>query len=659
MPRPVEGTSPYLPGLDGIRAIAVLSVIAFHLNFGWAPGGLLGVQVFFVLSGYLITDLLVAEYRRQRGIGLKQFWIRRARRLLPALFVVLFVTVGWATLFDPSQLTALRSDLPPSVFYVSNWWFIFHHVSYFAKFGPPSPLGHLWSLSIEEQFYLIWPLLLLVGLRYIHSKRTLVILTLTVAAASAMEMGILYAASPNGDPTRVYDGTDTRAFALLIGAALAFGLPRARTFRPITPGATRVLNGVGAAALIGIFLMLWHTNQYEPFLYEGGMVLLALLTAVLIGVTVHPGSQLQVVLGWEPLRWVGERSYAIYLWHYPVIVLTTPLGAAPNLLRATLQIAITFVLAALSWTYIEQPVRHGALGRQWQRVRQHQWSWPRLRPVGWAVLSLASVNLVICALGLFGLVDASAADPGSNVTRILPTTHHHAAATTTLPPVAGSTTTTTAPPAGQGVTAIGDSIMVDAAPYLQTSLPGISIDAQVGQQLYQVQQAVSQLKSEGAVGNRLILELGTNGPYSVAQLEDLLTSLGPMERIVLVNTHVPRPWQQEVNDTIASVAQSYPNATLVDWNTASANCAQCLYPDGVHLNPTGAKYYASLLVQALEAPPPTPHQPGHSTTTSTTSKTGATTKATTTKATTTKATTTKATTTRTTTKATTKTTTKP
>ncbi len=637
MPRPVEGTSPYLPGLDGIRAVAVLAVIAYHLNFGWAPGGLLGVQVFFVLSGYLITDLLVAEYRRHQGIGLKIFWIRRARRLLPALFVVLFVAVGWATLFDRVQLSSLRSDLPPSVFYVSNWWFVFHHVSYFAKFGPPSPLGHLWSLSIEEQFYLIWPLLVLAGMRWIRSTGALIGITLAVAAGSAVEMALLYAASPNGDPTRVYDGTDTRAFALLIGAALAFGLPRNRTFGPITAGATRVLNLAGAAALAGIFVMFWHTNQYDPFLYQGGMVLLAVLTALVIGVTVHPGSQWRVILGWEPLRWVGERSYGIYLWHYPVIVLTTPLGAQPSLVRSTLQISVTLALAALSWRYVEQPVRHGALGRQWERLRRHDWSWPRLRPLGWLMVAVASVNAVVCALGLFGLVEASAADLGPEAS-IVPRVRHHPPPATTVPPVGGSTTTTAAPPAGQGVTAIGDSVIVDAAPYLQSALPGIVIDAQVGQQLYLVQGMVGQLKAEGFVGNRLILELGTNGPYTAGQLVTLLDSLGPMQRIVLVNTHVPgQLWQQEVNDTIASVAQSYPNTVLVDWNAASAGCPQCLYPDGTHLDPVGAKYYASLLVSALEAPlPPTAHrQP-------TSPATPATTPATTTTTTTTSTTTTKA-----------------
>ncbi len=596
MPRPIEGTSPYLPGLDGIRAIAVLSVIVFHLNFGWASGGLLGVQVFFVLSGYLITDLLLAEYRRHQGIALGQFWLRRARRLLPALFVVLFVTVGWATLFDRSQLAALRSDLPSGIFYFSNWWFIFHHVSYFAKFGPPSPLGHLWSLSIEEQFYLIWPLLVLAAMKFLHNRRTMIVLTLVAAAASAIEMGILFV--PDGDPTRVYDGTDTRVFALLIGAALAMALPRNQVFAPVTVNARRLLDAVGGVSLLGIFLMFWLTSQYDSFLYEGGMLLLALLTAMLIAVTIHPGSHLETILGWEPLRWVGERSYGIYLWHYPVIVLTSPLDAPPSIVRAILQIAATLVLAALSWRFIEQPVRHGALGRQWQRIRDHQWTPPHLKPAGWVLAGAVAFNAVVCTVGLVGLVSASAAYPIPRVTRIVPHVQRHV----TVP--SASSTTTTTPPPGAGVTAIGDSIMVDAAPYLQTSLPGIAIDAQVGQQLAQVQAAVPQLKSEGAVGKRLIIELGTNGPFSSAQLTSLLDALGPAQRVVLVNTHVPRPWQQQVNDSIASVAQSYPNTVLVDWAADSANYPQYFYPDGVHLDPDGAKYYASLLVQALDQPLP-------------------------------------------------------
>jgi peptidoglycan/LPS O-acetylase OafA/YrhL len=606
MPRPVEGTSPYLPGLDGIRAIAVLAVIAYHLNFGWAPGGLLGVEVFFVLSGYLITDLLVSERRRTGAIGLARFWVHRARRLFPALFVMMFVTIAVVTLFERTQLSAVRSDTVPGIFYFSNWWFIFQHVSYFAKFGPPSPFGHMWSLAIEEQFYLVWPLVVLAGFRWVHTTRARVLLTLGLALASAIEMAVLY--TPGLDPTRVYDGTDTRAFALLIGAALALVLPRNRRFGPITPNARHLLNGVGGVALVGIFIMFWGTNQYQTFLYTGGMVLLSLLTALVIAITVHPGAGLRRVLGVEPLRWIGERSYGIYLWHYPIIVLTTPLNASASILRGFLQIAATFIIAALSWKYIEQPIRHGALRRGWERVTAHSWRPQQLRPVGWVLIGAVVADLFVSSLGLFGVVSASAADPASEVSSILPPDHHGAppAGKGPGPAPGGPTTTTAPPPPGAGITAVGDSVMVDAAPYLEQLLPGISIDAQVGQQLTQVQAAVGQLKAEGAVGNRLVIELGTNGPYSAAQLQALVDSFGPMHRIVFVNTRVPRPWELQVNSTISSVAATLPNAVVVNWFADSATTPQYFYPDEVHLNPTGARYYAGLIVQALESPLPSP-----------------------------------------------------
>lgn len=616
MPEPVEGSRPYLAGLDGIRAIAVLGVIAYHLGFGWASGGLLGVGVFFVLSGYLITDLLVAEHRRHGHIDLKRFWIRRARRLLPALFLMLFVVVGWATLFDPIQLPALRDDLPSAVFYFSNWWFIFQHVSYFARFGPPSPLGHLWSLAIEEQFYLLWPLLLLAGMRWLRSKKQRIALILVLALASAIAMGVLF--NPLGDPTRVYDGTDTRAFALLAGAALALAWPRDLRVRPLTPGARHVLEIAGGAGLAGILVLFCATNEYESFLYPTGMLLCALFTAIVIVVTVHPGTRLGGILGVAPLRWIGERSYGIYLWSYPIIVLTTPLNRSPGPLRSVLDVAATLGLAALSWRYLEDPIRHGALGRLWPRLRAKHWSVRRLTPTTWVAGSLVFANVVVCAVGLAGLVASPSLDPASKVTAVLPVARHprRPTSTTAVPPAtvitgptlatpqgtAVASTTTTTLPGGSGVTAIGDSIMIDATPYLRQLLPGIEIDAQVGQQLYQVQGQVPKLRTEGAVGDRLILELGTNGAYSPAQLVDLLRSLGPMRRIVLVNVRVDRPWEQEVNQTIATVAKTYPNVTVVDWHALGAAHPGYFYPDGIHLDPVGARYFASLLARAVEVP---------------------------------------------------------
>lgn len=618
MPRPVEGSNRYHPGLDGLRAVAVLAVLAYHLGFGWAEGGLLGVEVFFVLSGYLITDLLVNERQRSGRVHLGQFWLRRAKRLLPALFVMLAAVVVWATLVDPARLAAVRSDLPAAVFYASNWWFIFRHVSYFARFGPPSPLGHLWSLAIEEQFYVVWPLVVVAALRLARWRRALVALTILGAAASAAEMAVLYV--PGGNPTRVYDGTDTRAFALLIGAALALLLPRARAFGPVSHGARRLLEAVGGVALVGIFVLLWRTGEYSTFLYRGGMVALSVLTALVIAVTIHPGARLGRLLGAEPLRWLGERSYAIYLWHYPVIVLTTPVGARPSLARGTLQVASSVVLAAVSWRFVEQPARTGALGRLWERARRRDWrSLPRIGPTRAVAAGGVAAALSVCVVGLAGLVAPPPAGTPTSLGNVVtvprrPTTPRGGRAATTTDPSSSrsattstdpsptTSTTTTAPPAGQGVTAIGDSIMVDAAPYLEQLLPGIAIDAKVGQQLVQAQADVAQLRAQGMIGDRVIVELGTNGPFTARQLETFLASLGPMRRIVLVNTRVPRPWEQPVNATIDAVAQHTPHARLVDWYDASAATPQYFYPDGVHLDPTGARFYASLLAQALEAP---------------------------------------------------------
>lgn len=637
MPRPVEGSSTYNPGLDGLRAIAVLGVIAYHLDLGFASGGLLGVAVFFVLSGYLITDLLVVALRSKGAGSLRGFWVRRARRLLPALFAMLLITGAWATLFDRAQLGTLRSDMLPAVFYYSNWWYIFHHVSYFAQYGPPSPYGHLWSLAIEEQFYLLWPLLLLFALRFLHRRRVLAVGALVLAAASAIEMGLLYV--PFVDPTRIYDGTDSRAFELLIGAALAFALPRAAKFGPLTRRARAVVESAGVLALLGIFALYWQTSQYDAFVYQGGMVVLSLLTAVVIAVCVHPGARFSRALGVEPLRWIGERSYAMYLWSLPVVVLTTPQGAHRNVLRDILQVAAIVVFSALSWRYIEQPIRHGALGRLLQARRERRVEHQRERQDGegqrtgtargrarWIVTCGIAGSLVLFVLGLSGAVSSGPASPEVAV-NVLPPRHHVQPHTTAPPPIrpqhgrtptgrmappwagAGTATVPGGPPkepAGEGVTVIGDSIMVDAAPYIAKMLPGAVIDAQIGQQLYQVLTRVAELKRDGDIGDQLILELGTNGYFTTEQLDDLLHALGPMQRTVLVNTRETRPWEQAVNATIAHVAEHRAHTTMVNWYAISAHVPQDFYPDGVHLNPTGAQFYASLLVRALELPGPGP-----------------------------------------------------
>jgi peptidoglycan/LPS O-acetylase OafA/YrhL len=444
MPEPITRDRRYMPGLDGLRALAVIAVIVYHLGFGWASGGLLGVAVFFTLSGYLITDLLLSQYAAGR-LQLREFWLARARRLLPALFVMLVVVSLWVWADDRAQLAVVRGEVFAGVFYISNWWQSFQHVSYFARFGPPSPLNHLWSLAVEEQFYIVWPWLLLLGIRLTKERRALQMrvrlggVILLLACASAAEMAILY--RPGFDPTRVYTGTDTRAFGLLLGAAFACVWP-SRSLRPtVGRHAAWLLDVVGCVGLAGIAVMIFTTSEYSPFIYHGGLVLASVFSVMAIAALTHPASQLGRLLGSEPLRWIGVRSYGLYLWHEPVIALTTPnanLGVQP--LRASLQVGGAVLLAALSWRYVENPIRHHALHRLWRRVRS---SARRARSLA---LTLAPISAVV-AFAILGISGAIASPPLTPVVALAagnPGARANPGATSTADPSKRSLRTTTA-----------------------------------------------------------------------------------------------------------------------------------------------------------------------------------------------------------------------
>src|SRR5829696_4940223 len=382
---------PYMPGLDGLRALAVVAVLLYHADVAWAPGGFLGVDVFFVISGYLITSLLLAEWAARGRVDLRAFWLGRARRLLPALFVVVGATLAFAVAFVPGEVAGLRKDALAAFGYVTNWYLIFEHESYFEAVGRPSLLRHLWSLAIEEQFYVLWPPLFALGMgvgALFYRRRRLLSAVLAGATASAALMAILY--GPGVDPSRVYYGTDTRATGLLVGAALAFLWVPASGSRPVARRrqtsrrvqrlrrrwgwtAPVLLDVAGLAALGGLVLSCLWLDEYRPFLYRGGYALVALATAAVIAALVHPGTRLAASpLGWGPVRWVGVRSYGIYLWHWPVFMVSRPRLDVPldGLALLALRLSATVVLAALSYRYVEEPIRGGALGRAFKALRE-------------------------------------------------------------------------------------------------------------------------------------------------------------------------------------------------------------------------------------------------------------------------------------------------
>ena len=395
---PTIGTQlPYRPGLDGLRALAVTGVVLYHAGVSWMPGGFLGVDVFFVLSGYLITSLLLAERRRKGRVGFKAFWLRRARRLLPAVLLVVFVCLLAASTIARDDLARTRGDAIASLVYLTNWHLIEASHSYFNAFGRPSLLQHLWSLAVEEQFYLFWPLVLMGSLKLLGRRYTIVLTVLLALASTALMWGLY---NPDRDPSRVYYGTDTRAATLLVGALLAFAWPLGGFGDEVSHRAARVLDGVGCVALLAVIALFVRTQDYDPWLYHGGFLLVALCTAVLVAVVVHPAASLGRALGSAPLRWIGMRSYGIYLWHWPVMMLSRPGIDVPW--RGTFvilaQIAVTVGLAALSYRYVEMPVRSGSAQRRLRAWLDGHTPQERLR---WTAGSLAGFVLVLgLTLGL-------------------------------------------------------------------------------------------------------------------------------------------------------------------------------------------------------------------------------------------------------------------
>jgi peptidoglycan/LPS O-acetylase OafA/YrhL len=647
--RPVTSVAPfapararYLPGLDGLRAISVVAVMLYHADVRSVPGGFLGVEVFFAISGYLITSLLLAEHRRALRIDLPGFWGRRARRLLPALFVFLAVVTTYSLLFVDDALARLRGDVVASLLYVTNWWLIVEHRSYFEEAGRPPLLRHLWSLAIEEQFYLLWPVLFALLISRLP-KRWIFGLLVATAATSAIVMAILV--EPYTDPSRVYYGTDTRLSGLLLGSALAFLWAPQRLRGKPGRGAGLVVDTIGLA---GAAMLVWSfrtINEFDPFVYRGGFVVVDVATLLLIIAVAHPKSTLARLFGLQPLRWLGQRSYGIYLWHWPVFMLTRPeldidLDGRPLL---ALRFSITLVLAALSYELVERPVREGALGRALRRAWGWRASWPDRLSVAGAGLSLAALAVVL------GIALATVEpDPATEfviggapvVVPTTPTTAASVAPTTavteatTKPPLGsdttapsdpatsattvpgGTTVPTTPPPTPIAVLAIGDSVMAGAQPALEAAIPGIVVDAVVSRQFVDADDVVAGYRDAGLLGGVVVLHLGTNGPFDDSHFDDIMRVIGE-RRVVVINSRVPRAWEGLVNDRLAAGVGRWPNATLVDWREIAGGDSANFVNDGFHLTQQGGLLYG-MTVAAAVAPPGTPTSTTTSTTTTTT-----------------------------------------
>jgi peptidoglycan/LPS O-acetylase OafA/YrhL len=588
MPKPVANAPhiAYRPGLDGLRAIAVASVFLYHSRIDWLPGGFLGVDLFFVLSGYLITSLLLVEWEARNQIDLRRFWLRRARRLLPALVVVVLGSLILASIFARGDLARTRSDVVSSLLYYANWHQIIANHSYFNLMGNPSLLQHTWSLGVEEQFYIVWPLLLVPGLVLVGRKRLPMIVIAGIAASTAL-MWILY--DPN-NPSRVYYGTDTRAFLLLMGILLALVWPR---IEGLGRRALPVLELLGIAALVGSVLLFLQMQDFNPTLYQGGDLAAAFCFTVLIAAVAHPRLGIGQALGIAPLRWIGERSYGIYLWHWPIILLVAGVNARPSPGVVVGEAAIVVAAAALSYRYVEQPIRTRSLQR---------WLSQYSRRFRFEVVGAGALGLVAAFAILF--VTPSSLNPvGGYVspTKANAGTHHpHLGTqprTQPVPQHPGRTQTAPLPPGR--ILALGDSVMLGCASELRTALHHqVRVDATVGRQIEDTVNELQRLRRHHHLTKSVVIQVGNNGPLWYRDLVRLRHALHGIPRIVVVNVRNDTSWQDESNHALVNWLRGWPEAHLADWYGRSTDK---MMQDGTHPWPYGCRIYSRVIADTLRA----------------------------------------------------------
>ena len=579
-------TSRYISSLDGLRALCALGVIGYHLRLSWCSGGLLGVTVLFVLSGYLVTCGLLREFSKSRGsIDLLSFWRRRVARLMPTAIVFVAVCGAVCALADHALFTKMRPDIVPALLMVINWTKILSNESYFAAAGNPSPLTHFWSLAIEWQFYLIWPPILYFLMRKRVPRKSVRIGVLVAAAVSAILMAILYV--PGADPSRSYYGTDTRAMSLLLGCWLAIVWPMGRmgarhARRMRGPGALLPLV-VGPLCVVGLIAMMLFTEGYSSFSYYGGFVLCSLLSVGAIAGLVPEGSIFARVLSLKPLEWIGKRSFAIYVWHYPILELMNPLNATEGIpwWKILLELAIIFAISDLSYRFIEVPLR--ALGSKPSKERPSVFSKsPRDLAITFApACALVVLGFAVTAYGLVTVEPVTISGDKPEERRVMQASLKK--------PVQDGV---------YDVVLIGDSVSLGANEQLNDAFPHGLIDTAGERQMSDALPILKDYIDQGIVGDQIVVSIGTNGVLSKSDMDELLRVAGNRQ-IWYVNLRSPNAKDIDNNDLIDSYVSSHENMHLVDWNKATAGHEDWLIEDGIHLTWDGRDAFAKLIVDTM------------------------------------------------------------
>lgn len=570
----------YIPAIDGLRAIAVVAVMLYHLGFDWIPGGFLGVDLFFVISGYVITRLLLDSIQRSGGLDLRGFYMARIRRLLPPLVFMIITTTVVVGLWAPDTMRRFLADTPFALFGGMNWWLVFRHTDYFESIGRPPLLQHTWSLGVEAQFYLIWPLILLFILRY-FGKNKISAVALFIAAVSGITLFIVSLqvdAANASQVSHVYFGTDTHSIGLFLGSALAVSWIPQNLKVKVSKKAQDFIDGIGVIGLLGIIAAFLFVDENDPTLYKLAFPLAGLFGCAIITSIVHPASRFAPVLSSKPFIWIGERSYAIYLWHWVVFQITRPdfdLEGSTWALYA-LRILIVFALADISLRLVELPVRTGLIDYWFKGMKYRTKRVQHRQKTGVALI-------VVSTLLLLGITSFNAIKESDLQLAQLKQQLEQPAV---IPEIRQG-----------GLWVTGDSVILGIRSELDSRSPIGLINARVGRQAPELLEVIKNDKLN-MVDATIIMNLGNNNKLNPDQVAAIFEEIKNQPRIVIINTAVPRPWRDDNNALIAQYVNLY-GARLVDWAAISEGHPEYFGPDGVHLVPAGVRAYVEAIISQI------------------------------------------------------------
>ena len=574
----------HISSIDGLRAIAVTAVVLYHLGLSWIPGGFLGVDLFFVISGYVITRLILDSINQSSALDLRAFYAARIRRIYPGFIFMVICTIIFIGVWAPEAIKRFLSDLPYALTGSMNWALVARQQDYFESIGRPPLLQHTWSLAVELQYYLIWPIILLTVLKY-FGKRNIARIALIIAMVSGITLFIVSLRLDQANAqqiSHIYFGTDTHSIGLFLGSALAVSWIPQNLSADITKRAQDVIDGIGVAGLLGLIATFLFINEKNPSLYQIAFPLAGIFGCFVIISLVHPASRFSPIISTAPFRWVGQRSYGIYIWHWVIFQVTRPsvdlTGETWALYLA--RVLLVLALADISLRWVEIPFRQGVV-QNWFRGIKYRSAKVRLRQQVSVLLSIILVLAVTSSISVQAINKSNQAiadlnndisDQDQGVQDL------------------GSTT---------GLWVTGDSVILGIRSKLESKEHISLVNARVGRQAPELL-AVMKVDQSSVPSSPVIFNLGNNNALSEQTVIDIFEVVKNQPQIIVVNTAVPRAWRDKNNLIISKIAALYPNVKLIDWDRISTDRPELFAPDGIHLSPLGSDVYVDLVLGVLE-----------------------------------------------------------